>query len=452
MMKRLSGLLSKNADSHFSELIRGSGLALFLKIAGIAVTYAFTYIITRSFGASVNGLFNLAFAVLTLATVIARAGLDTAMLKFTAAYHAEDRPEAVKGAYLDATGIVFSIGLVVTLIMYWLSDTLAASLFHKPGLADYLRLFALLVIPYSMIMVNSECLRGIRRIKWYLFLEGIGVNLFGSVFLLAMLAGGGTASSLARSFGLAVAVLFVISTVAWLRASGWRGLRVARPVGIRELLFTSLPMLLANVLMKVMGWIDTIMLGMLRPAEDVGIYNIALKISMLTKLTLNAVNSVIAPRFAAYYRKGDMASFIRTSDHATRLIFWTSAPVLVLILLIPGPLTGLFGPEFTAGATALVILTVGQFIASISGSVGYILNMTGHQVIQQNITIVSIVLNVMLNFVLIPRIGMTGAAIAASAGLAFRNLASVVYIRKKLHFTTVFIPFLRNRPPTDDPS
>jgi O-antigen/teichoic acid export membrane protein len=373
-----------------------------------------------------------------------RAGLDTALLRFSATYAAAGDAEALKAVYLRAAGAVFSISLPVSAALYLFAGELAEALFRKPALAHYLETFSLVVFPYAMVMVNAECLRGLRKIKAYLFFEGMGINLFAALLLLVLLTNS-RENALAPAFALSVAGLFAASTASWFRAAGLLSLRAGGGLSLRQMLRTSLPMLTANLLMKTMGWVDTLMLGVLRPAGDVGVYNIALKISMLTKLTLTAVNSVIAPQFAADHSRGDMDSFRRTSHQAARLIFWTSAPVLIALFLWPRALTGFFGPEFTAGATALVILTVGQFIASVSGSVGYILNMTGHQVIQQNVTLFSIVLNVVLNFVLIPPLGLAGAALAASAGLAFRNLVSVYFIHKKLHFVTLYNPFAKRR-------
>ncbi len=424
------------------EILQGSGMALGFKFLGMGASYLFTLLITRSFGASVNGLFNLAFVVLTLCTVLSRAGLDTAMLRFTASLEAGGRRAGLRMAYWRAAAVVFTLSAPVSAALYFFADGIANTWFGKPELVPYLRWFAFVVFPYAMTMVNAECLRGVRKVNAYLFYEGIGLNLFSAAFLLSLFMFGRDTDMLIRAMTGSVLLLFMASTLHWIRISGiLRWGAGEKGIPLKEMLRTSLPMLTSNLLMKMMGWVDTLMLGIMRPAEDVGIYHIALKISILTKLSLAAVNSVIAPRFAAYHSQGDMTSFIRTSNYATRLIFWTSAPVLVVILAYPYTITGIFGSEFTAGVTALIILTTGQFIAAISGSVGYILNMTGHQVVQQNITLFSIVLNITLNLLLIPVMGITGAAIAAASSLAFRNLVSVYYIHRKLHFITLYLPF-----------
>jgi O-antigen/teichoic acid export membrane protein len=83
----------------------------------------------------------------------------------------------------------------------------------------------------------------------------------------------------------------------------------------------------------------------------------------------------------------------------------------------------------------------GQFISSISGSVGFILNMTGKQNILQLTALISVVLNVTLNFMLIPMYGIGGAAISTAIAGILWNLLCVFYIFNKMGFTTMYIPF-----------
>ena len=71
----------------------------------------------------------------------------------------------------------------------------------------------------------------------------------------------------------------------------------------------------------------------------------------------------------------------------------------------------LFGEEFIAGSDVLYILLLAQVTNTLAGSLTFILQMTGHEKILQYFLFVSLFINVMLNFCLIPKIGITGAAI-----------------------------------------
>ncbi len=186
----------------------------------------------------------------------------------------------------------------------------------------------------------------------------------------------------------------------------------------------------------IMSWTDIIMLGMFRTQEEVGIYNVAVRLSMITSFTLAAINSIAAPKFAELWGKKDLEGLKRVAQQSTKLIFWTSAPVLVLYLLFPSFFMGLFGEEFKEGALALVILTVGQFVNAGCGSVLTILAMTQKEKVVRNILFISTFLNIILNYILINMLGLSGAAIATSLANIVWNLIGLIAVKLYFKFIT----------------
>ena len=89
-----------------------------------------------------------------------------------------------------------------------------------------------------------------------------------------------------------------------------------------------------------------------------------------------------------------------------------SFPVLLICLLLPDFLLGIFGPEFICGKQILIILCVGQFINVSTGSVGQILAMTNREKLLRISVLSGTVLNLLLNITLVPNFGMEGAAFA----------------------------------------
>jgi O-antigen/teichoic acid export membrane protein len=92
-----------------------------------------------------------------------------------------------------------------------------------------------------------------------------------------------------------------------------------------------------------------------------------------------------------------------------------------------------------------MILTVGQFINSASGSVGYILQMTGHQKFHQNVILIGTILNIILNWFLIPLYGIIGASIASVISMFFWNIVFSLKVRKTLNQWVFYIPFYDKR-------
>ncbi len=209
-------------------------------------------------------------------------------------------------------------------------------------------------------------------------------------------------------------------------------------ISYKNILKTTIPMLLTNSLFLIMNWTDTLMLTAFKTEADVGIYNTALKIGALITVVYVGINTIAMPKFAEL--KDNMLKFKKFAKQTTFLIILTSLPILLTILIFPEFLLNIFGSEFLAGENALIILTLGMFFTILSGSTIHILNMTGHEKISQNILLISAGLNFVLNYLLIPPYGIVGAAIATASTTVIWNLMTQIYIYKKFKFVTY--PFL----------
>src|SRR5690606_36654450 len=144
----------------------------------------------------------------------------------------------------------------------------------------------------------------------------------------------------------------------------------------------------------------------------------ALRTAMLTSFVLVAVNSIAAPKFAAMHRTGDFSSLRRVALFSVRLMLLAAVPVLVFMLAMPEWLMGWFGPEFVAAAPALQVLALGHFINIATGSVGFLLSMTGHEKLLRTNVLIAASVRVGLGLALIGPFGIVGAAVATAAAVA----------------------------------
>ncbi|NUO09147.1 MAG: flippase [Candidatus Brocadia sp.] len=435
-------LKDKLKDVHLGELLKGSSIAFIMRIIGMIFSYIFTLVITRNFGADAMGVFALSFTALSIFSIIGRLGVDTALLRFVAEYSAQDRWDLVKEIYIKSMKIVIPFCLILSLVLYILSPYMAKYIFHKEYLSPYFRIISFAVLPMVLILINSNALRALKKIKESSFFQNISNFLFASIILVALVFFTNQLYIPIVSYVIALFLGAIVSQISWQKNAKLGPVAYKKTTKLKTVLYVSLPMLLSSSMFFIMHWIDTIMLGILKTEAEVGVYNIVLKVATLTNITLVAINTIAAPKFAEFYSKGDMAGLGKTTRQSTKLIFWTSFPTLIVIFLFPSLILGIFGEEFRAGIYALLFLTFGQFINSISGSVALILQMTGKQKVFQNIMLIATVINVILNAILIPRYGIDGAAFASMISVIFWNLASVFYIKQYLNVLTVYIPII----------
>lgn len=425
------------------ELVRGASAAFVWKVAATVLGFGVHLVVARLLGADGAGLYYLTLAIVTLATVLGRAGLDNVLLRFVAAQAAGGKWAAVSVLSRRSLRVAGAVSCALALLLVVAAAGLAGSIFLKPGLAPPLRWMAFAAVPTSLFLLYGELLKAVHRPGQGVFVQEAAMPL-ALLALLPWLAGrmsvaGAGVAHLLGSIAVLAAAVFL-----WRRATPPLG-GGAGPVRTRELLSTAVPFLWVAVLSFVMTWTDVLILGRVADRAEVGAYAIAARIASLVAFFLVAANSVVAPRFAALHAAGRTAELDRLARRAARITALLALPAVLLFTLAPAPVLRLFGPGFPAAAPALTVLAVGQFVNVATGSVGYLLLMTGNERLMQHNMAAAAGLNIVLNAVLAPRYGALGAAWATTLSLACLNLTAAVMVYRRLAIWTVPIPFRRAR-------
>ena len=184
----------------------------------------------------------------------------------------------------------------------------------------------------------------------------------------------------------------------------------------KSIIKESFPYVSIWFLFLLMSWVDILMLGYFNSQTDVGIYTIALKLAALCTLFLFAANTILGPKISELYHERKTERLAKIVQDTAKYSFLLSTPFFVFILIFPDYLLSLFGAEFNnkLAAETLVILSAGQMINVFFGAVIYILDMTGKQILSRNILLFTAIINIFLNWNLIPIYGIKGAAMATA--------------------------------------
>ena len=443
MIRKLKTKIAK--DTHFSELVKGSSIAFVYRIFGIGLGYIFTLLITRGFGPEAMGVYVLAFTVMQIAVVIGTLGMDTAMLRLTGSNVEKTcAMTTIRMIYKQILSVVILTGFVIAIIVYFLAPFVSLYVFHNAKLVSAFQLTAIGVVPMVLIYLHREALRGLKRIALYALVNNIVIPFFGILFLF-ILYFLQNESEIAPLIAQTAAIIVSAVLAIYLWNKEFRGIDKSEKVSnttYKDLFSISFPMMLASSMFMIMNWTDTLMLGMFVDEKEVGIYNVALKISTFTSIALMAVNAIAAPKFAEMWGNKNINGLEKIVRQSTKMIFWSAFPILTMFLLFSHQLLSFFGEAFYLGTDVLIILTIGQFVNAISGSVNYLLNMTGNEKIVQNNILIASLINILLNYFLIPKYGMEGAAIASMISVIYWNLAGVFYIKTKLNILTLYVPLL----------
>ncbi|MFP3868985.1 MAG: oligosaccharide flippase family protein [Desulfobacteraceae bacterium] len=427
--------LSRRLDGHMLEVVNGAALALGLKVVGAGLTFCFNILLARTLGAEGAGVYFLALTFTTIATLFGRMGLDNALLKFTAANAAIDNWQAVSGLYRKGMKLALPASAGSALIMFAAAPWLAGLAFNKPELTTPMRWMALAVVPLTLLILHAEMLKGLKRIGSSLLVYGVGVPAL-SLVLLYFLGRPWGVNGAVWAYALAAGFTALLGMWLW-RSAAPHVRTLTGHFETRELLQSSLPLFWVASLNLVISWTAIFALGLWGTKEDIGVFSIAARTAMLTSLILLSVNSISAPKFAGLYKTKQMAALASTARNTAKLMTLLASPLLMLFLLFPQDVMGLFGPGFTGGAALLSILAAGQFVNVGTGSVGYLLMMSGNERLLRNNLAFMALLNVLLNVALVPAWGALGAALATAVCLALTNLIAAYLVWSRLGIWTI---------------
>ena len=429
-------------DSSYHELVLTSGRSLVVRLLGVSTGFLVTLITARFFSADALGVVSICIGILSLSSVFAKLGHDVALMRYIATFFEEKKFEDIRGIYQTSLRLVLPVTGMISLLLYIAAPWMSETWFDKPQLRLVLQWNSLLVIPLTLLQINSECLRGVKRIIDYTFFQTAAVSTFAVIGLLVAMVFFPSVDAPIQIQFVGIALAALISSYRWRMVVRGKQESDLSAVTFRQLNKTAGPMFTTTIMQLVMSWAGTLILASYRPASDVGVYNALIRISVFTNITILAINGLVMTRFVTAYHSGNLAVLKRHSHEATRLIFFTSLPRFALLLLFPTIVLTLFGNEFIGHENELYILLAGQFMVICAGLPGQLLNMTDRQHALRNIAIISATINLVSCFWLVPVMGMAGACWAQFAGTMVWTFLCVFSVYRRMKIMT-FIGFSR---------
>ena len=434
-MKKIKNRIQNQfKDSDKKEILSKGFSFLVFSLSGTLAGYLFTLFVARNFGASVNGLIAISFSIFMMATMLGRLGIDINLVKY---YSDENVIRADTGTFFKMLMKALVFSSLIGVSVYLLRDLISIKIFGKEQLIPYLKWISFAIPLWVSTLLCASFFRAIRKNKTYAFLNNAGrflATLILAIGLYYFISKDELITIQAHFYALVclaigsfIAVLFYLKPI-----------RIKSDYNSWKFLRESFPMMLSSAILVVLGWIDTFILGIFESDDVVGIYSVSLKIATLTSFGLQAINSILAPKISAAYKQEDNITFKKLIRFSTRLNFLITLLLISVIIIFHRYILEFFGEEFLAGSIILLTLCIGQVVNSLSGSVGVILQMTGHQKKFRNFVLIALITNIILNLIFTPIYGAIAIAVSTVISMALWNLLGAIYLKKKLNIITYY--------------
>ena len=434
--------MSEIVNESLRKIAKGTGIVFTGTIIGLFLGFVGRIILVRYTTQSEYGIYCLAFTVVSIFVVISTLGLGEGSTRYIACFRGKGEDGNVRGVISSSIKIALVASVAIAAISFLVSDFISINIFHTPELSTPLKIFSI-AIPFSvLITVFIAIFRGFDRVDAKVYFQDILRPVFFLLFLIAVVLFNLPFIGVFYAYILSIVVTCVVFVMYMMKKSplGVETNSVSNPMA-KKLLSFSVPLLAVSMVMMVMSWTDTLMLGYFKTPDVVGVYNAALPLANLLSMTLSSMSFIYIPIVSQLYSKNLINELKRSYIILTKWIFLATLPLFFVLFLFPDVVLNLFfGSRYIGASVVLQILAFGFFLNICLGFTYNTLLVLGKSKFLMWTFAISAIINIILNMVLIPPMGIIGASIASAFSL---TVAKVLNMLKLYQFFDVH-PFVKN--------
>ncbi len=417
-------------------LFRGSSQAFVLKVFGLIVAYGLQVLLARVLKVEEYGTYVYVLTWANLIVLFTKLGFDGASKRLLPLFKNRNQKYHFRAYVGYSSRVSFFIGVVLLMaaLIYFSFDNVMGQSLKLTFIAGFV-----LVVVNTQLGLVTAFLEGMREIVksmiplYYIrpVLTALGISVF---FLLNY----PVTSVYAMWINVVATLVSTIVIWQWFKPLLDDGKKTDIDIPIidkaekKEWRRIAYSLLLVSGTIILLTETDTVMLGLLDSTTTAGIYQTAIKIGHLAMFGFNSIEMVIAPTIAGLYavRKfGEIQNILRKG--VTLMMIFT-LPMILLLWFFGDWFLKLYGVEFMVGFTSLKILLACQVVNVTVGSAINLMIMTKFEKEALYILASSLLLNIILNWFLIPIYGMEGAAAATGTTTVVWNLGMYIFIRFKI--------------------
>jgi O-antigen/teichoic acid export membrane protein len=429
---RLNTWLADTSDRSVTQ--RVASAAFLIRVCSAALIYLSQIVLARWMGRTEFGIYVYVWTWVTLIGDMADLGLATAAQRFIPEYAKLQAFDRLRGflarsrwlAVASASIIALSGILLVRMLGPYLDDVVEVPL-----------MIACATLPFYSLMQMQD---GIARSYDWIDLALLPPYIVRHVVMLVLILAAFLLSfeTTAETAVTAVAISFALTVVGQTVLLNRRLARTIesgpRAYETKTWFKVSLPILMVEGFYVLLTSTDILVLQQFRNPDDVAIYYAAAKTLALIAFVHFAVSAAVAHRFSKYHIGDHRKELEDILTDSIRWTFWASLAACVVVLAMGQPLLWLFGPQFTDGFHLMWILAVGLMARASVGPIERLLNMLGEQRACAVVYAGAFALNLVLCVILVPRIGVEGAAVSTTTALIFESVLLFAVTRKRLGF------------------
>jgi len=378
------------------------------------------------------GIFALIFFILSLPQVFGTFALQSVAGKYIPQYISEDSLDKAKSVVVRILQIGALASAVSFSAIFLSAEWLSAEMLGTTYYTEILRIVALTSVFNIFYVLVSGFLQGLQKIRDLALINlayTVAQNFVGILLLLAgwrlyaVVYGWLTGLAIASATG-------VILTAKYIGLSG-------RAHPVKPLFKFSLPLYLSGVIGFLMTWVDQLILVYYLGVVVLGIYNVAVRASVVPTIFSTSIITALFPQLSALYTKEGFSSLKDAFRVSSRYSVLVGFPLIVGLMVLSKPVVILFtgGGLYTEAILPLIIISIAALMSTLTIAAGPILLTLEKTRIVSLLSIISVILSAFLSYftLVFLGLGMAGTAWA-------RTIATIVGVALSLYVLNRVVP------------
>jgi O-antigen/teichoic acid export membrane protein len=396
---------------------------LYLTLASVGqkvLSFVYFLFVARVMKPEATGGYFLALSIVTVALSVSDFGINSVII----------REVAKDPGDVNLVRRALALKIPTTLLAILFANVAAMLLGYSPQVRLLVALACVVLTLDTFTQFFYGVLRGLRSLSY----EAIGLCAGQTVTLVVGLSVLYFNPSLPMLIvALMAGSLFNLSYSAWTCAKRV-GTKMFAPkfdrASAKAIFAQALPFLLAALFVKAYGNIDAQFLNYYLGTSAVGVYSIAYKYTYAFQFLPLAFVAALYPGMSA--RVKEPAELARLYDRAMWYMLLLAVPIAFGLWGVAPDAVALVGSDYAAAAPVLATLCFALIPAFLDFPNGSLLNASGKQGTKTAIFGATMVLNVVLDWLLIPNLGMLGAAYASIVSLSFLAVTGIAFVSREL--------------------
>ena len=376
--------------------------------------------VSRVLGAAGNGKISFATAVISYASMLALLGIPTYGIRACA----QCRDDKFK-----LSKVVHELMFISTISMLLVYSLLIIGVFFIPQLYTDRQL--ILVMSMSIVLSSIGVEWFYQAIEQYQYITYRNIA-FKILAILLMFIFVRDANDIVVYGGITVIGTVGSNFLNMLRLRKYIYVKFLRNYNLKKHIRPIFTFFLLTVTSTIYSNLDTVMVGFMKSDTEVGFYNAAVKIRSMLLSIVNALATVLLPRVAYYLKNKQRDRFIKTTQLAINAVELLAIPsVAFFIVFSKETIKVLAGGEYYPAIIPMMIILPTVLVAGLNNITGIqILGAMGLEKYTMYSTLCGAGLDLLLNFVMIPFYGASGAAFSTLLAEILVLIIQLISIRK----------------------